>query len=68
MLPAKTVNFKDGKNIKVTRDGKNITVATAEDVTLNSVTATTLKAGDSTLTNAGLVTPKVTAADSVLYD
>ena len=61
-----TVNFKDGKNIKVTRDGKNITVATAEDVTLNSVTATTLKAGDSTLTNAGLVTPKVTAGDSVL--
>ena len=54
-----TVNFKDGKNIKVTRDGKNITVATSEDVEFNAVNATnviaeTVIAGNSVLTTEGL--------------
>ena len=59
--PDDEVAIKEGKNIKVTRDGKNITVATAEDVEFNKVTV-----GDSILTSAGLTTPKVTAGDSVL--
>ena len=44
-----TVNFKDGKNIKVTRDGKNITVATSDEVAFNKVTV-----GDSVLDGNGL--------------
>ena len=56
-----TVTFKNGKNIKVTRDGKNITVATSDDVEFNKVTV-----GGSELTGAGLNTPKVTAGDSEL--
>ncbi len=36
--PGNTVQFLDGQNIKITRDGNNITVATADDVTFNSVT------------------------------
>ena len=45
----------------MTRNGKNITVATAEEVEFNKVTV-----GDSILTAAGLTTPKVTAGNSVL--
>ena len=59
--PDDEVTIKEGKNIKVTRNGKNITVATAEDVEFNKVTV-----GDSILTSAGLTTPKVTAGNSVL--
>ena len=44
-----TVTFKEGKNIKVSRDGKNITVATSDDVSFNKVTV-----GDSVLTDNGL--------------
>ena len=60
------VGIKGGNNITTSADSDNVTVKLNDDITLNSVTATTLKAGDSTLTNAGLVTPKVTAGDSVL--
>ncbi|WP_148132346.1 ESPR-type extended signal peptide-containing protein, partial [Neisseria sp. HMSC064E01] len=60
------VGIKGGSNITTSADNDNVTVKLNDDITLNSVTATTLKAGDSTLTNAGLVTPKVTAGDSVL--
>ena len=60
------VGIKGGNNITTSADNDNVTVKLNDDITLNSVTATTLKAGDSTLTNAGLVTPKVTAGDSVL--
>ena len=59
-----TVNFKDGKNIKVTRDGKNITVATSDDVEFahvkadsveaTSVVAESVIAGNSVLTTDGL--------------
>ena len=59
--PDDEVAIKEGKNIKVTRNGKNITVATAEDVEFNKVTV-----GASELTTTGLTTPKVTAGDSVL--
>ena len=60
------VGIKGGNNITTSADNDNVTVKLNDDITLTSVTATTLKAGDSTLTNAGLVTPKVTAGDSVL--
>uniref|UniRef100_UPI00131C92EB ESPR-type extended signal peptide-containing protein n=1 Tax=Neisseria sicca TaxID=490 RepID=UPI00131C92EB len=60
------VGIKGGNNITTSADSDNVTVKLNDDITLNSVTATTLKAGDSTLTNAGLVTPKVTAGNSVL--
>ena len=59
--PDDEVAIKQGKNITVTRNGKNITVATAEEVEFNKVTV-----GDSILTAAGLTTPKVTAGNSVL--
>ena len=44
-----TVTFKEGKNVKVSRDGKNITVATSDDVSFDKVTV-----GDSVLTDNGL--------------
>ena len=56
----------DDTNVVTEAGTDGITVKLKDDVTLTSVTATTLKAGDSTLTNAGLVTPKVTAGNSVL--
>lgn len=62
------VGIKGGSNITTSADSDNVTVKLNDDITLTSVTATTLKAGDSTLTNAGLVTPKVTAGNSVLED
>ncbi|TWV82908.1 YadA-like family protein [Moraxella sp. VT-16-12] len=47
--PSDTVNFIDGSNIKITNDGTNITVATADDLTVNSVTA-----GNTVVNNAGV--------------
>ncbi|WP_279360671.1 YadA-like family protein [Xanthomonas sacchari] len=47
--PGDTVQFKDGQNIKVTRNGTDITVATADDLTANSLTA-----GNSKLDTNGL--------------
>ncbi len=44
-----TVTFKEGKNIKVSRNGKNITVATSDDVSFDKVTV-----GGSVLTDNGL--------------
>ena len=44
-----TVTFKEGKNVKVSRDGKHITVATSDDVSFDKVTV-----GDSVLTDNGL--------------
>ena len=54
-----TVNFKDGKNIKVTRDGKNITVATSDDVEFTHVKAGSVEA-------ASVVAESVIAGNSVL--
>ena len=56
----------DNKNVVTEAGTDGITVKLKDDVTLTSVTAETLKAGDSELTAAGLTTPKVTAGDSVL--
>ncbi len=47
--PGDTVQFKDGQNIKVTRNGTDITVATADDLTATSITT-----GNSRLDNGGL--------------
>ena len=55
-----TVTFKEGKNIKVSRDGKNITVATSDDVSFNKVTV-----GDSVLTDNGLTVGNGTAGNPV---
>ena len=44
-----TVTFKEGKNVKVSRDGKNITVATSDDVSFDKVTV-----GGNVLTDNGL--------------
>ena len=44
-----TVTFKEGKNVKVSRDGKHITVATSDDVSFDKVTV-----GGSVLTDNGL--------------
>ena len=44
-----TVTIDAAKNIKITQDGKKVSIATKDDVTFTSV-----KAGDSTLNNNGL--------------
>ncbi|TKR57080.1 hypothetical protein D7I39_01975 [Allopusillimonas ginsengisoli] len=49
VAPGKTVNFKDGQNIKITNDGLNITVATADDITVKSVTANKVIAEEVTI-------------------
>ena len=56
-----TVTVKQGKNIRVKRSGKDLTIETADDVAFNKVTV-----GNSVLTTDGLTTPQVTAGDSVL--
>ena len=38
VAPGETVKFIEGKNVKITSDGKAITVATKGDVTFNSTT------------------------------
>ena len=55
-----TVTFKEGKNIKVSRNGKNITVATSDDVSFNKVTV-----GNSVLTDNGLTVGNGTAGNPV---
>ncbi|WP_236966862.1 YadA-like family protein [Mannheimia varigena] len=49
--PGDEVNFKDGENIKVTRDGSNFTIATAKDVTFNNVTSNTISVPTGTAPN-----------------
>ena len=39
VAPGDTVQLLDGKNIKVTRSGKDVTIATADDVSFTTVTA-----------------------------
>ena len=48
------VGIKGGSNITTSADSDNVTVKLNDDITVTSVTATTLKAGDSTLTTDGL--------------
>lgn len=52
--PGDVVDFKDGKNIKITRDGANFTVATEDDVTFNNVTANNLTVGPVTINKDGI--------------
>ena len=56
----------DNKNVVTEAGTDSIKVKLKDDITLTSVTADTLKAGNSELTTTGLTTPKVTAGDSVL--
>ena len=48
------VGIKGGSNITTSADNDNVTVKLNDDITVTSVTATTLKAGDSVLTTDGL--------------
>ncbi|MDG2944695.1 YadA-like family protein [Exercitatus varius] len=54
VAPGDTVQFKDGKNIKITRTEKDITVATADDVSFNSINTSTLTAGPVTINSNGI--------------
>ena len=61
VAPGEKVNFVDGKNIKITNDGKKVTVATADDVNFNTVNVdkTVTIGGDTanqTVINKGKVT------------
>nr|WP_263864232.1 hypothetical protein [Variovorax sp. 38R] len=56
IAPGGTANFANGDNMVVTRNGNTLTVATAKDVTFDSVTT-----GDTVMNNAGVtVGPNVT--------
>ncbi|WP_269915136.1 ESPR-type extended signal peptide-containing protein [Acinetobacter sp. HY1485] len=55
-----TVQFKDGKNIKISRSGNDITVATTDTPEF-----TTVKAGDTTISSDGL---KITNGPSITKD
>ncbi len=60
VAPGGTVQFKDGTNIKVTRNGGDVTVSTSDTLTATSVTT-----GNATLTTNGLTIangPSVTAS------
>ncbi|MDY4032323.1 MAG: hypothetical protein SOY64_04535 [Pyramidobacter sp.] len=48
--PNDTVTFTSGDNITITRDDKNVTIATKADVNFNSVTANTFTAGGASIT------------------
>ena len=48
-----TVSFKDGNNIKVNRNGNNITIGTADDINVNSVTAKDANGNETKLTATG---------------
>ena len=63
--PNDTVTFTSGDNITIARTDKNVTIATKADVNFNSVTANTFTAGDTSITDNGLVIengPSVTKA------
>jgi len=58
--PGDTVQFTNGQNIAITRNGENLTIATAPDLTANSLTA-----GNTTINNSGLTIqngPSVTSS------
>ena len=63
--PDDTVTFTSGDNITITRDDKNVTIATKADANFNSVTANAFTAGDASIADNGLVIhngPSVTKA------
>ena len=51
VAPGETVNFADGQNIAVSRNGKTITVATKPEVAFDKVT---INAGGPVLSSAGI--------------
>ena len=62
-----TVNLKgDDQNVVTEAGADGIKVKLKDEITVQTVNADKLKAGDSVLTNDGLNTPQVTAGDSVL--
>ncbi|XHN43729.1 hypothetical protein O1Q79_01793 [Lonepinella sp. MS14434] len=56
------VNFIDGSNIKITRNGSDFTVATADEVTFTKATANTVVVGDPT-TNSTTLTSTANGLD-----
>jgi len=56
----------DDKNVETEAGTDGIKVKLKDEITVQTVNADKLKAGDSVLTNDGLTTPKVTAGNSVL--
>ncbi|WP_143064395.1 beta strand repeat-containing protein, partial [Basfia succiniciproducens] len=54
VAPGDTVQFINGQNIEIDRDGTNITVATANNVTFTNVNTTTLTAGPVTINSTGI--------------
>ncbi|WP_268812340.1 ESPR-type extended signal peptide-containing protein, partial [Acinetobacter junii] len=57
------VKFSDGKNIKITRTGTNVTIATTDSAAFDSITT-----GNSKLDNNGLVVKDATGGVSVSKD
>src|SRR5690606_24298580 len=58
VAPGSTVKFIDGQNINVTSDGLNITIATADDMTVNSITAVTVNAQTVAIENGPIIDSK----------
>ena len=62
-----TVNLKgDDQNVVTEAGADGIKVKLKDEITVQTVNADKLKAGNSVLTTAGLTTPQVTAGDNVL--
>ncbi|MGS2744729.1 YadA-like family protein [Halomonas sp. LS-001] len=76
VAPGDTVQFLDGKNIAITRNGTDITVATADDVDFDSVTITNgptlndngIDMGGDTITNLGDPVNNTDAANKQYVD
>ncbi|MFZ7158250.1 YadA-like family protein [Avibacterium gallinarum] len=56
--PGETLTFDAGKNIKLTQSEGKISIATKDDVNLNSVTANTVTTGNTSMNNDGLTITK----------
>ncbi|POY45485.1 hypothetical protein C3007_00630 [Avibacterium gallinarum] len=56
--PGETLIFDAGKNIKLTQSEGKISIATKDDVNLNSVTANTVTTGNTSMNNDGLTITK----------
>ena len=54
VAPGKTVDFSGDKNIKISNDGTNVKVELNEDIKVNTVTANTVTAGKTSISNDGL--------------
>ena len=54
VAPGKTVDFSGDKNIKISNDGTNVKVELNEDIKVDTVTANTVTAGQTSISNNGL--------------